>query len=460
MQNMPSKLGRPRPPAYVGVSASAEGSVVSQGRREGQPKLVGGVQNKSPAGASARDQPTSGPVTTKNEVAGKVFGLISSVPEAERSGKLGRKGLLGEIRAVHPEKGPYRTIQAALAEAQENDIVSVSPGFYAEQQLNVQLDTVRIVGKVRDGGEVVLECGLDKFSVLLDREAGNLRLENIIFRKGATAGEDEEARVGAGAMAGLAALQNKVKHDMLAIAKAETNRLNHDVKKGGYAAIVSRGRTTFLNCTFSGLCGGVLVTGPSAEALVFGCHFSAVPAGLAAVQVEERARARIRKGIFEKCIGMGVQIINSECTIDDNSFTDMYNYAIQIAVNSAGNIRDNRFVGGRKASVAVSGLSSPLIERNFFTKSYATGVFVFDGGKPNVEANDFVGCMLAAIEIRDEGSDPIVINNTIRDGSDGGIVVHNHARGTIKVYIYTCIYSRCIHVHIHIHIHVYECICR
>ena len=459
MQNMPSKLGRPRPPAYVGVSASAEGSVVSQGRREGQPKLVGGVQNKSPAGASARDQPTSGPVTTKNEVAGKVFGLISSVPEAERSGKLGRKGLLGEIRAVHPEKGPYRTIQAALAEAQENDIVSVSPGIYAEQ-INVQLDTVRIVGKVRDGGEVVLECGLDKFSVLLDREAGNLRLENIIFRKGATAGEDEEARVGAGAMAGLAALQNKVKHDMLAIAKAETNRLNHDVKKGGYAAIVSRGRTTFLNCTFSGLCGGVLVTGPSAEALVFGCHFSAVPAGLAAVQVEERARARIRKGIFEKCIGMGVQIINSECTIDDNSFTDMYNYAIQIAVNSAGNIRDNRFVSGRKASVAVSGLSSPLIERNFFTKSYATGVFVFDGGKPNVEANDFVGCMLAAIEIRDEGSDPIVINNTIRDGSDGGIVVHNHARGTIKVYIYTCIYSRCIHVHIHIHIHVYECICR
>jgi len=247
---------------------------------------------------------------------------------------------------------------------------------------------------------------------------------------------------------------------MLAMAKAETNRLNHDVKKGGYAAIVSRGRTTFLNCTFSGLCGGVLVTGPSAEALVFGCHFSAVPAGLAAVQVEERARARIRKGIFEKCIGMGVQVINSECTIDDNSFTDMYNYAIQIAVNSAGNIRDNRFVGGRKASVAVSGLSSPLIERNFFTKSYATGVFVFDGGKPNVETNDFVGCMLAAIEIRDEGSDPIVINNTIRDGSDGGIVVHNHARGTIKVHIYTCIYPRCIHVHIYIYMCVYECICR
>jgi len=209
MQNMPSKLGRPRQPANVGVSASAEGSVVSQGRREGQLKLVGGVKNKSPAGASARDRPTSGPVTTKNEVAGKVFGR----PEEERSEKLGSKGLLGAIRAVHPEKGPYRTIQAALAEAQENDIVSVSPGFYAEK-LNVQLDTLRIVGKVRDGGEVVLECGPDKFSVLLDREAGNLRLENIIFRKGVTAGEEEEARVGAGAMAGLAALQNRVKRDI------------------------------------------------------------------------------------------------------------------------------------------------------------------------------------------------------------------------------------------------------
>jgi parallel beta-helix repeat protein len=34
--------------------------------------------------------------------------------------------------------------------------------------------------------------------------------------------------------------------------------------------------------------------------------------------------------------------------------------------------------------------------------------------------------------VRDSGSDPVVLNNMIRDGSDGGIVVHNHAHATVK----------------------------
>jgi hypothetical protein len=49
-------------------------------------------------------------------------------------------------------------VQAAL---EEGDIISISPGYYADQ-LMIERDNVRIVGKVRDGGEVVMECTPEK----------------------------------------------------------------------------------------------------------------------------------------------------------------------------------------------------------------------------------------------------------------------------------------------------------
>ena len=187
------------------------------------------------------------------------------------------------------------------------------------------------------------------------RDAGNYRLENLVFRRDSPAA-DEESAVVAGAHAGVAALKNKVKSGMLALAKAEKEMLHHDVSSGGYAAIVGAGRVTFLNCTFTGPCGGILVTGDGAESLIFGCRFSGAPAGMAAVHIEERARARVRRCIFDKCLGMGVQVVKSECTVDDNAFTEMFNYSVQYALNSAGTVRGNTFVCGRKANVAVSGM--------------------------------------------------------------------------------------------------------
>ena len=237
-------------------------------------------------------------------------------------------------------------------------------------------------------------------------------MENLVFRRDSPTAEENTAVVGA--HAGIAALRNKLKGGMLALAKAEREMQHHNMNSGGYAAIVGAGRVTFLNCTFTGPCGGVLVTGDGAESLIFGCRFSGSPAGMPAVHIEERARARVRRCIFDKCLGMGVQVVKSECTIDDNAFTDMFNYSVQFALNSAGTVRDNTFVSGRKANVAVSGKSAPVIERNTVKKSYATGMFVFDEGLPSIEANEFYECMLAAIEVRDEGSDPMVLHMRMR----------------------------------------------
>jgi len=266
-------------------------------------------------------------------------------------------------------------MQAALEEALDGDIISISPGYYAEQ-LVIERDNVRIVGKVRDGGEVVMECTPEKWVFQANRDAGNCRLENLTFRSSAAA--EQESNVVSGAKAGI--VKAKVKGGMFALARAEKDMVHHDKKQGGYAAIVESGRVTFLNCTFAGPCGGVLITGAGAESLIFGCKFTAVPAGPAAVQIEQRSLARVRKCIFENCLGMGIQAVNSEFTIDENTFSDMHNYSIHLALNATGNMRENSFVKGRKASIAVSGNSAPQIANNSFSQAYATGVFVVDTG--------------------------------------------------------------------------------
>ena len=146
-----AKQGRPRPSALPnagGVRSSVD-SVVSQGRRAGQPRSAGG----SVSDVSNRDRPISSPTNKNTEGGGRVFGRIRSVPEAGSETDEGKPAT--RIRVVNPERGPYRTIQAALAEALDGDIVSVSPGFYAEQ-LKIERDNVRIVGKIRDGAEVGL----------------------------------------------------------------------------------------------------------------------------------------------------------------------------------------------------------------------------------------------------------------------------------------------------------------
>jgi pectin methylesterase-like acyl-CoA thioesterase len=242
MEKPAKKMGRPR--AYANAVAMPSlkeptKEVVNQGRRAGQPKS----SRESEIRLGGR--PISSPPENKRESGGHKkegsdFGRIQSVPSVPES-----SGNEWRIRIVNQEHGPFRTIQAALEEALDGDIISISPGYYAEQ-LVIERDNVRIVGKVRDGGEVVMECTPEKWVFQANRDAGNCRLENLTIRSSAAA--EQESNVVSGAKAGIAALKAKVKGGMFALARAEKDMVI-DKKQGGYAAIVESGRVTFLHCS-------------------------------------------------------------------------------------------------------------------------------------------------------------------------------------------------------------------
>jgi hypothetical protein len=141
---------------------------------------------------------------------------------------------------------PFRRIQAALEEALDGDIISISPGYYAEH-LMIERDNVRIVGKVRDGRALVMECTPETWGFQANRDAGNCRLENLTVRSSAVA--EQESNVVSGAKVDIAALKAKVKRGMFALARTEKDMVHHAKKQGGYAAIVQRGRVTFLHCS-------------------------------------------------------------------------------------------------------------------------------------------------------------------------------------------------------------------
>jgi hypothetical protein len=69
------------------------------------------------------------------------------------------------------------------------------------------------------------------------------------------------------------------------------------------------------------------------------------------VKIKQRSRVRVRKCVFENSLGMGIQAVNSEFTIDENTFSDMHNSSIQIALNATGNMRENSFVCERSQGV-------------------------------------------------------------------------------------------------------------
>jgi hypothetical protein len=142
-----SKQGRARAPVSARLRAD---SVVSQGRRAGQPLVSSSID-----GPRAARQPGPAVASPGRKPEGKVggFGRVQSEPNASVAEGGDAERERERIRVVHQEKGPYRTIQAALAEALDGDIVSVSPGVY-EEQLQIERDNVRIVGKIRNGGEV------------------------------------------------------------------------------------------------------------------------------------------------------------------------------------------------------------------------------------------------------------------------------------------------------------------
>ena len=149
-----SKQGRARAPVSSRVRASADivgTALVSQGRRAGQTRSAGVID--VPSAARQPGEPAVASPGRKPE--GKVggFGRVQSEPNASVAEGGDAERERERIRVVHQEKGPYRTIRAALAEALDGDIVSVSPGVY-EEQLQIERDNVRIVGKIRNGGEV------------------------------------------------------------------------------------------------------------------------------------------------------------------------------------------------------------------------------------------------------------------------------------------------------------------
>ncbi|EKX39876.1 hypothetical protein GUITHDRAFT_114125 [Guillardia theta CCMP2712] len=324
----------------------------------------------------------------------------------------------GKVRVVDLLHGPWRSIGQALQDSLPGDVIAINAGTYHEN-VDIKIEDVKLVGN-RCTGEVTLTSRCRIFANVI-----SVRLENLSFKpKSARVEGDDETRQEH-------ALTRR-KMGMIAMASDQNYQNQDDLNRNSeFCVIVEGGRVTVLDCEFQDCHGGIKVCGRQAEVLVYHCKFLKI-SHAAAMLVSGGARARARGSSFRGCADVGIDICDSECTVDENEFVEMESHAVLVEMNGRGKIRSNQFLNGRKASIAVCSQGDPIVLDNKIENSLATGIFVFEGGKGTFEHNTISASSLAGIEVRDHDSDPMMTENEIHHGLNGGIVIHSYAKGTAK----------------------------
>lgn len=75
--------------------------------------------------------------------------------------------------------------------------------------------------------------------------------------------------------------------------------------------------------------------------------------------------------------------------------------------------------------------ANPVIRNNLVHDGAEGGIFLFEGASGRIEGNTIWATRLALIELKD-GADPVVVRNTLRDGQTSGVYVHSGGRGRFE----------------------------
>ncbi len=359
----------------------------------GEPDNTGDEPGESPATIEADEVP----------LARRSFGPASRVPRP-RTPEPGPRAPR-ELLVDPADPTAFPEIDDAMAAAEDGDRIVVRPGTY---RTPVVVD--RAVAIVGDGDveSIVLEpVGGEALGVA----ASGASVTGLTIRP-ARAGND-------GADHSAIAVRDaevRVEHCRL------SSHLGATVWVGGPASravlrhcsmtdgaqnavwVTAEGRAEVESCRVSGHRWPVTVGGPHASLAVRDCEIADnLDGGIVSMG---RATLVVERTTVARNAGIGVLLGEpapasrvENCTIEGNS-----EFGILVA-------------GGRGAAI----LGNRILDN-------AVGVVVVDGATPRIEANELAG-NATGIGVRGEGSDPVVVANTIEGCRGSGVVVDEAATG-------------------------------
>ena len=168
--------------------------------------------------------------------------------------------------------------------------------------------------------------------------------------------------------------------------------------------VVEEGRAEMAACRVSGHRWPVAVAGPHASLVIEGCEIvDNLDGGIASMG---RATLVVERTTVSRNAGSGILLGEpapasrvEDCTIEGNSAFGVLVGAGRGAAVLRNRIRDN-----------------------------TVGIVVVDGATPRIEGNELSGNG-TGIGVRGEGSDPVVVANTISGGRNSGVIVDEAASG-------------------------------
>lgn len=318
---------------------------------------------------------------------------------------------------------------------------------------------------VTAGGKIVVEAGVYKESIVLDRQ---IEIEAV-----AGPGETIIESVGAPCIIMRAAQASikgfTIRHLGRTTDKAEAGvhvpqgdftlencRISSGAAGPGSAGIYVRGAETRLqlsrciirDCGCNGISFGDKSKGVVEACIISGCSWACVAISGGSDPVFRRCKIHNGKqaGLFVYSNGRGTV---EDCDIYGNALAGVEikeggapllrrcrlyegkQSGIYVHTNGSGTIEDCDVYANEKSGVIISEAGSPTIRRCKMRDCKGSGLLVHTNGRGVAEDCEMSGNGVAGVEVKG-GGDPLVQRCKIHDGRQGGIWVHTAGGGTFE----------------------------
>ena len=312
--------------------------------------------------------------------------------------------------------GAFRSVQAALNEAEYGDTILVNPGIYEEQFEFV--NGVTVIGSGAD--HTIIRYGYGFEEVLYARNVVSGRIERVTLERMKSVLDAPVVVLESAALTFSECVITGGQEEGVRISGLSACPLLEDcevVGNGGYGILCEGGAGLRIvgGALRANHGAGILVIDSGVE--VDGTRFEAN--GVSGLVLEGASRATLESATFEGHTGWGVDC-GGEATLDvsDCRFTGNADGGLRVRGSAIAAVHDSRFIGGAVGFEA-SGSSAVEISGGTVREAVEAGIRIADSATGRIERIEVVECVGDGMALASVGQIDVQFATIARNGGNG-----------------------------------------
>jgi PKD repeat protein len=314
------------------------------------------------------------------------------------------------------ELGAYRSVQAAMNEAEAGDTILVEPGVYEEQIEFV--NGVTVIGSGSDRTFIRYGYGFEE--VLHARNVVSGRIERVTLERTASVLDAPVVVIESAALTFSDCVVTGGQLEGLRVSGLSAGPLleNCTIRgNGAYGILCEAGAALRVVGGTVRDNGGAGVRAVDSEVDIRGTRFDGN--GITGLVLDGSADARVEDTRFENHTGWGVDCVGGAALeLVDCRFVDNGAGGVRLGGTSTAIVRDGRFAGG-EAGIEASGSSDVEINGGAVRGATGAGIRIADAATCRIERTEVGDCPGHGIELAAVGSAEVRFATIVRSGGDG-----------------------------------------